>query len=73
MIYTSVFIFAVAVLLIGGSWLVYTRFHLAVTSASLQINLGYVYLVLPVSGLLTAYYAMDNIFTIYRQLPNRLK
>lgn len=55
-----IFLFAVAVLIIGGSWLVYTRFTLHVTSASLQINLGYVYLALPLSGLLTAYYAIDN-------------
>lgn len=54
------FLFAVAVLIVGGSWLVYTRFALHVTSASLQINLGYIYLALPVSGLLTAYYAVDN-------------
>ncbi len=57
-----VFLFAVAVLVVGGSWLVYTRFALDVTSASLQINLGYIYLALPFSGLLTAYYAVDNAF-----------
>lgn len=57
-----VFLFAIAVLVVGGSWLVYTRFALGVTSASLQINLGYIYLALPVSGLLTAYYAVDNAF-----------
>lgn len=64
-----IFLFAVAVLIVGGSWLVYTRFALHVTSASLQINLGYVYLALPVSGLLTAYYAVDNAF---REEPTNL-
>lgn len=59
-IWGIVFLFALFVMIIGGSWLVYTRFYLKVTSASLQINLGYVYLVLPVSGILTAYYAIDN-------------
>lgn len=54
-------LFALVVLVAGGSWLVYTRFHLSVTSASLEINLGYVYLALPLSGLLTAYYALDNL------------
>lgn len=59
-------LFAVFVLIGGGSWLVYTRFYLSVTSASLQINLGYVYSVLPVSGLLTAYYAVDNSLRLCR-------
>ena len=59
-IFGVIFLFALFVLVIGGSWLVYTRFHLGVTSASLEINLGYVYLALPLGGLLTAYYAIDN-------------
>ena len=54
------------VLIVGGTWLVYTRFHLGVTSASLEINLGYVYLALPLGGLLTAYYAIDNAITLFR-------
>lgn len=60
--YGCICLFALAVLVVGGSWLVYTRFHLGVTSASLEINLGYVYLALPLSGLLTAYYAIDSLF-----------
>lgn len=65
-IYFIVCLFALFVLIVGGSWLVYTRFYLSVTSASLQINLGYVYLVLPVSGVLTAYYAVDNAVGLFR-------
>ncbi|MCD8042825.1 MAG: TRAP transporter small permease [Tannerellaceae bacterium] len=59
-IFALIFIFAIAVLVVGGIWLVYTRFYLNVTSAALQVNLGYVYLVLPLSGVLTAYYTVDN-------------
>lgn len=59
-------LFAVFVLIVGGAWLVYTRFHLGVTSASLEINLGYVYLALPLGGLLTAYYAIDNAIALFR-------
>lgn len=59
-IHSVVVLFAIAVMIIGGSWLVYTRFLLEVTSASLEINMGYVYLVLPLSGLLIAYYSIDN-------------
>lgn len=68
-IFGVVFLFAVFVLIGGGSWLVYTRFYLSVTSASLQVNLGYVYSVLPLSGVLTAYYAIDNSLNLYRS-PN---
>ena len=60
--YLVIALFAVAVMIVGGSWLVYTRFYLGVTSASLQVNLGYVYLGLPLSGLLTAYYAIDSLY-----------
>ena len=65
-IFLIVFLFAVFVLIVGGTWLVYTRFHLGVTSASLEINLGYVYLALPLGGLLTAYYAVDNAIALFR-------
>jgi TRAP-type C4-dicarboxylate transport system permease small subunit len=53
-------IFALTVMVIGGSWLVYTRFYLGVTSAALALPLGYVYLIVPVSGVLTLYYTIDN-------------
>ncbi len=54
-------IFVASVMVIGGGWLVYTRFYLGVTSPSLALNLGYVYAVLPLSGVITLYYAVDNI------------
>ncbi len=59
-IYTITGLFVLFVLVIGGANLVYTRFLLNVTSASLELNLGYVYLVLPISGILTLYYTIDN-------------
>lgn len=55
-----IILFALTVLVIGGTWLVYTRFALEVKSAALQIPLGYVYIVLPVSGLLIVYFTLDN-------------
>lgn len=51
-------LFAVFVLVIGGSWLVITRFQLNVSSAALHLPLGYVYGVLPISGLLIVYYSI---------------
>lgn len=54
--------FAVAVLIVGGVWLVYTGFRFGQRSASLQLSLGYVYLILPLTGLLITYYSLDNTF-----------
>ena len=59
-----IFLFAFTVMFIGGSWLVYTRFILDVKSAALQLPLGFVYIVLPLSGLLIMYYSIFN----YRQI-----
>jgi len=56
-----VVLFALVVLVIGGTWLVYTRFALEVKSAALEIPLGYVYIVLPVSGVLIVYFTLDNL------------
>jgi TRAP-type C4-dicarboxylate transport system permease small subunit len=53
-------VFALFVMVIGGTWLVYTRFYLGVKSAALALPLGYVYLILPVSGILIIYYVIDN-------------
>lgn len=58
---TCILLFAMFIMVIGGTWLVYTRFALEVRSAALEIPLGGVYLVLPVSGLLFMYYAFDDI------------
>ena len=59
-IHSVIFLFSFFVLVIGGIWLVYTRFILEVKSAALQLPLGYVYIVLPVSGLIILFYSIDN-------------
>jgi TRAP-type C4-dicarboxylate transport system permease small subunit len=56
-----VILFSIAVLIIGGTWLSYTRFYLEVKSSALGMPLGIVYLVLPISGILIAYFDIDNI------------
>ena len=61
-----VILFAVSVLIVGGIWLVYTRFYLSVKSAALGMPLGFVYLVLPLSGLLIAYFDVDNMRNIIK-------
>ena len=60
-IFICIFIFALSVMVIGGIWLVYTRFMLKVVSAALQLPLGYVYIVLPLSGLLIMYFSIWHI------------
>lgn len=53
--------FSVTIMVIGGSWLVYTRFILGQLSAAMQVPIGYVYMIVPISGLLMTYYAADDI------------
>ena len=57
-----IIIFSLTVLVVGGTWLVYTRFALEVKSAALEIPLGYVYIVLPISGILIIFFTIDNLF-----------
>ena len=57
---SCIVLFSLLVLIIGGTWLVYTRFMLGVKSAALEIPLGYVYIVLPISGLLIVFFTIDN-------------
>jgi TRAP-type C4-dicarboxylate transport system permease small subunit len=54
----SILFFALLVMIVGGSWLVITRFMLGVQSSAMHLPLGYVYMVLPLSGLLIAYYSI---------------
>ena len=63
-----IILFSFFVLIIGGMWLVYSRFMLEVKSAALQIPLGYVYIVLPVSGLMILYYSVDNLIKIHSRI-----
>ena len=52
-----IFSFALFVLVIGGTSLVLLTLGLGQTSAALQVPLGYVYLVLPLSGLLMMFFS----------------
>ncbi len=54
-------LFAIAVLVIGGSALVQLTWELGQTTAVLGIPMAWVYTVLPLSGLLTAYYSVVSI------------
>jgi TRAP-type C4-dicarboxylate transport system permease small subunit len=52
-----IFLFAFFVMVIGGIRLVVITLKLSQISAALRLQLGYVYLVLPLSGLLIMFYA----------------
>ncbi len=64
-------LFSLSVLVLGGAWLVYTRFYLNVNSAALRIPLGYVYSVLPLGGIIIIYYVIDNIRNLYSSKANQ--
>ena len=66
LIHTLIFLFALSVMVIGGAYLMYTRFVLQVKSAALQLPLGYVYIVLPISGLIIMYYEVLHILNLKR-------
>ncbi|MFV0507602.1 MAG: TRAP transporter small permease [Bacteroidales bacterium] len=59
--------FALFVMIIGGSMLVYSRFKLGVLSPSMQLPLGYVYSVIPLAGVLIMYFCVSNIHSILKK------
>lgn len=53
-------VFAFVVMVIGGGNLVYTTLRLGQTSAAMGIPLGFVYAIVPVSGLLIMFFSIYN-------------
>ena len=66
-IYSVVFLFSLFILLIGGFRLVNLTFTLNQISPSIGIPMGYVYLVLPLTGLLMMLYSANNIFSVIKK------
>jgi len=62
-------LFALSVMVIGGGNLIVILFKLGNTSAALSIPIGYVYTVIPVSGLLIIYYSLADIITEIKKEP----
>jgi TRAP-type C4-dicarboxylate transport system permease small subunit len=56
-----ILLFAVLVMIIGGIYLVNLTFDLHQISAALQLKLGYVYLAVPLSGVIMVLYSLLNI------------
>ena len=59
--------FAMIVLIMGGIRLVYITFKLNQISSALEIPVGYVYLVLPISGLFIFFYAVHDM--VFNKMP----
>jgi TRAP-type C4-dicarboxylate transport system permease small subunit len=64
-------LFGLVVLVFGGMRLVWLQLRLEQTSPALQVPLGYVYLALPVSGVLIAFYATLLMLDHVRALGGR--
>lgn len=54
-------LFALIVMVLGGGNLVYTTLTLGQTSSALQVPLGYVYAIVPISGVMIIFFSIYNI------------
>lgn len=61
-----VLIFASTILVFGGTSLVAMTLELKQTSAALEVQVGLVYLVVPISGVLICMYSVDNLLRLLR-------
>lgn len=63
-----ILIFALSVMVLGGSNLVYITFILGQKSATLQIPLAFIYGIIPFSGLLIIYYQIVAVTQLFKSL-----
>lgn len=63
-----ILIFALFVMVLGGSNLVYITFMLGQKSATLQLPLSFIYGIIPFSGLLIIYYEIVTIIQLIKSL-----
>ncbi len=54
-------LFALIIMVVGGGNLVYTTFILGQQSPAMGLSLGFVYSIVPISGLLIIFYSLYNI------------
>ncbi|MEZ4700911.1 MAG: TRAP transporter small permease [Rhodothermales bacterium] len=71
LIYSLVLLFVVAVMIYGGARLVWVTLFLGQMAAALPMPLGYIYLVLPLSGLLIAFYTVLALVDTFRALSGK--
>lgn len=68
-----VFVFALAVMVWGGYSLMALMLLLGQTSAALSLPIGYVYFVVPLSGVLTMFYAGLHLYDDIRHLQGKAR
>lgn len=61
LVYVIIIIFSIAALVAGGVRLVYISYLLGQSSAALQIPLAFVYMVIPISGILIVFYKISDL------------
>ena len=66
-VFVCIALFSFSVLIIGGGRLSWITFVLGQKSAALEIPLGIIYLVIPISGLLILYYSMDHCLQLIKK------
>ncbi len=66
-VFISIAVFAFTVMIVGGFRLVQLSFQFGQTSATLEIPLGFIYMIVPISGILICYYSVDTLLNL-RQL-----
>ncbi|WP_245980559.1 TRAP transporter small permease [Flagellimonas lutimaris] len=69
-VHSMVLLFAVLVFLIGGLRYVYISFALGQTSPALQLPIGFVNMVLPISGIFILYYKLSELFDLLKNMKN---
>ncbi|MBN2413971.1 TRAP transporter small permease [candidate division KSB1 bacterium] len=65
-IHSMVILFSLLVLIWGGLRLVFIQLYLNQLSAVLQIPMGYIYIVLPLTGILLIFYSIFFIFELFK-------
>ena len=63
-----IILFSVTIMIVGGAWLAFTRFKIGQVSSALELPLGVVYMIIPISGILMVYYALDDIRLLHKEL-----
>jgi TRAP-type C4-dicarboxylate transport system permease small subunit len=71
LIYSLVAVFSFFVMVVGGIRLVYITLTLNQISPTLEVPLGYVYMVVPISGIFIIYYSILNIIDFEPVVPEQ--
>lgn len=68
---SMILLFAISVMVVGGVRLMALAFTMGQVSAAMGVPLGYVYIVIPLSGALIAFYSVDSIVGRIQALRQR--